>query len=453
MNIVFLTSRFFPEARGGTEAYTYTIAQALRARGHTVSVLYAPVWEKARRDRPYRVDSEDGLYEGMPVRKLRFDWQSAPDRHEYLFGCNPTIAQRITDFLIQQSAQIAHVTSCIHLSSAALTAPLAIGIPVVLTLTQYWQICPRTTLQRRDGAFCPGRQNGITCLRCLYGETRPLRLIEKLPSSLQKRLSQILRNVPALGAWNSSLSLIGAVERRNRWLPVLLRQVQLITPSQFMARAMVNSGLVPPDHIHYSPHGHDLSRLAQGALKTPSAGVRFGFTGNVLPHKGVHLLIEAFKQLPSGASAELHIYGDMEADREYGRRVREMAGDHPAIVFYGRFDHDEIGRILQGIDVVVVPSTLFENAPVTIAEAFSARTPVIATDLGGMAEAVQHGVNGLLFQLNDVEDLARQMLRLVEDRGLLERLRDGCPPVRTVEDEVNGLLKLYARLLDGKQEA
>jgi glycosyltransferase involved in cell wall biosynthesis len=451
MNISFLTSRFFPESRGGAQAYTYTIAQALREKGHKVSVLYAPVWEKAQQGRSYQVAVEDSIYEGLMVRRLSFDWRSAPDRHEYLFGSNPIIKDRIVDFLTRQSAQVAHVTSCIHLSSAALTAPIALDIPVILTFTQYWTICPRSTLQRSDGSFCSGRRDGTTCLRCLYGETRPLRLIDILPAVLQKRLGQVLRDVPAIGAWNSSLSLIGAVERRNQQLPHLLRKVELIAPSRFLAQIIADSGLAPLANIRYSPHGHDLSRSARGAIKTPRGGLRFGFTGKAIPIKGVHLLVEAFKQLPVSCGAQLLIYGDTGAVPAYGRQVRDLAGDHPSIHFEGRYEHEQIGSILQGIDVVVVPSTQYENAPLTIAEAFSAKTPVIVTRLGGMAEIVAHEKNGLLFQLNDVDDLARQMRALIQDGSLWERLRAGCPPVRTVSHEVDALDGLYSELLRERQ--
>lgn len=452
MNVVLLTCRFFPEARGGTEAYTYTIAQALRAKGHAVSVVYAPVWDKVQMDRPYQVAVEDGVYEGLVVRKLQFDWKSAPNRHEYLYGCNPIIEKLIVDYLRRQSAQVVHVTSCNHISLAALTAPLALGLPTVFTLTDYWTICPRTTLQKADGSFCTGRQNGLVCLACLYGQTRPLKLIDPCSSRIKGLVARFVSEFSSASAWNSSLSLVGAVERRNRYMPDFMSRVHLTAPSRFLAQTISESGLTPAENIHYSPHGHDLSRSALGAAKTRSRHLRFGFTGNVIPIKGVHLLVDAFKRLPPDCGAQLFIYGNADQESAYGRHVRELASDHPAIFFMGRFDHGDIGSILQGLDIVVVPSTWYENAPVTIAEAFSARTPVIATDLGGMAEAVQHGVNGLLFRPNDADDLAHQMGLLINDNAMLERLRVGCPPVRTVAEEADGLLALYTELLHTEQD-
>jgi glycosyltransferase involved in cell wall biosynthesis len=140
----------------------------------------------------------------------------------------------------------------------------------------------------------------------------------------------------------------------------------------------------------------------------------------------------------------------LDNDLEYAQYLQELADNHPGIIFRGQFDHDQIGHVLQDIDIVVVPSVCYENAPLTIAEAFSAKTPVIATGIGGMAEAIQHNENGLLFKVNDIGDLATQMQTLIENPAMLNKLRIGCPSVRTVDDEVDELMGVYADLLGRK---
>jgi glycosyltransferase involved in cell wall biosynthesis len=82
-----------------------------------------------------------------------------------------------------------------------------------------------------------------------------------------------------------------------------------------------------------------------------------------------------------------------------------------------------------------------------IFEAFAAGIPVVATDLGGMSEFVSHERNGLLFGLEDTHDLARQLRRLIEEPGLLGRLRAGIEPVKTVQENVDELEALYGGLL------
>ena len=96
------------------------------------------------------------------------------------------------------------------------------------------------------------------------------------------------------------------------------------------------------------------------------------------------------------------------------------------------------------LDVLVVPSRWYENAPGVIFEAFAAGMPVIATDLGGMSEFVKPGKNGLLFALDDAEDLAGRLRALIEERGLLERLRAGIKPVKGVGEYAGELIELYS---------
>ena len=98
------------------------------------------------------------------------------------------------------------------------------------------------------------------------------------------------------------------------------------------------------------------------------------------------------------------------------------------------------------LDVLVVPSRWYENAPGVIFEAFAARMPVIATDLGGMSEFVRPGKNGLLFALDRAEDLAGQLRTLIEDRSLLGRLLAGIEPVKTVDEYAGELIELYGTL-------
>ena len=113
----------------------------------------------------------------------------------------------------------------------------------------------------------------------------------------------------------------------------------------------------------------------------------------------------------------------------------------------------DAGRVLAGIDVIVVPSRWYENAPGVIFESFAAKAPVVAANLGGMSEFVWHEENGLLFEPEDAEDLGRGLRRLAGEPGLLERLRSGIGPVKTIGEYTDELVELYASLLREASEA
>jgi glycosyltransferase involved in cell wall biosynthesis len=181
--------------------------------------------------------------------------------------------------------------------------------------------------------------------------------------------------------------------------------------------------------------------------KTPSQKLRIGYVGQIIPIKGVHILIEAFKKANLEGRAKLEIWGGFEKDPGYVKQLKELVDDNASISLNGRFVHDDIANVFSNIDVLVVPSLWYENAPLVIQEAFAAETPVIATNLGGMAEMVSNEMNGLLFERGNAEDLARQLRRLIEEPGLLEGLRTGIPKVKTTEEEVSELETLYREIV------
>jgi glycosyltransferase involved in cell wall biosynthesis len=106
--------------------------------------------------------------------------------------------------------------------------------------------------------------------------------------------------------------------------------------------------------------------------------------------------------------------------------------------------------VFSRFDVLVVPS-LWYDFPLVIYEAFASQTPVIASNLGGMAEAIEHAVNGLLFEPESSEDLADQIKQFLLQPQLLKNLIDGSLVVKTVDQEAMELENVYQYLIDQYQ--
>ncbi len=117
------------------------------------------------------------------------------------------------------------------------------------------------------------------------------------------------------------------------------------------------------------------------------------------------------------------------------------------VTFVGPYAHRDVGRLMAHIDWVVVPSIWWENAPMVIQEAFMHGRPVICSDIGGMAEAVTHGVDGLHFRVGDPWHLADVIRSATGTPGLWQQLRAGIQPVRQVETTSERLCASYLRLL------
>jgi glycosyltransferase involved in cell wall biosynthesis len=176
--------------------------------------------------------------------------------------------------------------------------------------------------------------------------------------------------------------------------------------------------------------------------------INFGFIGQITPIKGLHVLIDAFNTNNFIVKAKLIIYGSYDHDPIYRERIEQSINGHTeSISLRGSFSHEQLDEVLSEIDVLIVPSLWHENNPRVIQEAFAAQTPVVASNVGGMSEFVEHEVNGLLFERNNEIDLAKQLSRIINEPDLLPRLQEGIKPVKTIETEVEELILFYKELI------
>jgi glycosyltransferase involved in cell wall biosynthesis len=122
----------------------------------------------------------------------------------------------------------------------------------------------------------------------------------------------------------------------------------------------------------------------------------------------------------------------------------QAAGETVAMV--GRYRPTDLSALMAAVDWVVVPSIWWENAPLVIQEAFAHGRPVICSDIGGMAEKVTDGVNGLHFRAGDPQSLADVIARAVGTEGLWDDLVGGITQVHDLSTHVETLCDLYAEL-------
>ncbi|MBA2489050.1 MAG: glycosyltransferase family 4 protein [Chloroflexi bacterium] len=233
---------------------------------------------------------------------------------------------------------------------------------------------------------------------------------------------------------------------------------RFIAPSHFLLERYVEWG-IPRDRILFEDYGR--TAVARFASDHDRPRDRFGFFGQFNPYKGADVLLEAMKLLGlasegldgEGPVPHVWLHGanlDIQAG-EFQTRFRELlesAGDNVTLV--GTYRHADLARLMANVDWVVVPSIWWENSPLVIQEAFMHGRPVLCSDIGGMAEKVENGVNGLHFAVGDPEDLARTMARAAGSPGLWETLRAGIPQIYPMDQHVQRLTELYGHLLEGR---
>ena len=117
--------------------------------------------------------------------------------------------------------------------------------------------------------------------------------------------------------------------------------------------------------------------------------------------------------------------------------------------YHGPYDNARVDALMRAQDVVLVPSVWWENSPVVIQEARRNRVPVICSDIGGMAEKVRDGIDGLHFRAGSAEDLADKLSLALTEPALWERLVRNAPRPLDAAGCAETHLALYRRLLGG----
>jgi glycosyltransferase involved in cell wall biosynthesis len=432
MRIAIALHHFPPRYTAGAEWRAYRTAVALQSRGHAVSVICVEYIDTGPAG---RVAWQDEVYDGIPVRRLSFNLAAAPDRFRWEYD-NLWIGEHVQTFLREQQPDVFHVISGYLITASALQAAFQLGQPTVVTLTDFWFLCPRITLLRSNGQVSTLPISPVTCARCLGEEKRRYRL----PGQIASGLMDVF--------WRSQAKQIRRVETRLAFLRQTLNQVNaIISPSQFLRSVFVESG-VEAERILYSRQGRDFPDLRPELLdKTPSSHLRVGYVGQIAWHKGVHVLIEAVRSL-TGIPLTVKFYGDTTPFPAYAQQLQQLTAGDERFEWKGVYHRQDVSRVLRDLDVIAVPSLWYENSPNVILEAFAHRTPVLATNLGGMAELVHHEQDGLLFELGRADSLAGQLRRLVTEPQLLPTLRANIGPVKSVAQEIDELEAIYRQVID-----
>ena len=274
-----------------------------------------------------------------------------------------------TTLLHELQPDIVHVTHLLNHTAALLDAVNDLEIPAVATFTDFFGFCMNVKLEAANGDLCTGpnsqRTNCFTCCaKAGVSQAYPAfseRRGDKLAPLL--RLGCIsfnaLHNLPILRRSQLSLQLKVIKARPELLARYYSLYRAVIAPTRFLQSAYELNGFTaaPIHKIHF---GVDLDRKPK-ALRPASAPTRFGFIGQIAPHKGTALLAEAFCRLPSGQS-ELHIYGSESQYPAYFQAMKQRCAGF-AVFFHGSFPTDQIRPVLDELDFLVIPSTWYENSP------------------------------------------------------------------------------------------
>ncbi|GIP33947.1 glycosyltransferase family 4 protein [Paenibacillus sp. J2TS4] len=241
-------------------------------------------------------------------------------------------------------------------------------------------------------------------------------------------MRQLFPGTPVLLTIHSSyereLILNGKIKAdgpEHRFLTSLYRELEVKLDQILTVSASFKSYLAPyveePDKIGIVPNGFDESRFRP--MPHENETLQFITMCRLVPAKGLDTLLEACSELKkNGHSFVLHIIGDGPIQKELEQMAVEL-DLYEETIFYGYMLHPE--QFMPFFDIFVLPSRA-EAFGSVFAEAALCRLALVGTNVGGIAEQIEHGYNGLLVPPGDSPALAKELTRLIEDAELRTRL-------------------------------
>ena len=413
--ILLITHGFPPESLGGVEQHVDGLAQALGAAGHEVTVL-------ARSAAPDAPDAPQGtllppvaIAKGVLLQRLVYRWQGV-DEFGDLYKI-PVLEAAVDEWLRSQPSpfDLAHVHHLTGLSTGLLQVlKQQHGIPTVLTLHDYWTLCPRGQMFAVDESVCLSVEQSrcaACCARTFPGWLDPYPPVAgPLPQPGQAG------EVVDPGAAPNPRDAAAAVQAIHDAARDLLAIPDALVVPSARAIAPFEGHGIPRERFTVVENGVDTTALESLPIPEPTGRpLRIGFLGTLIPSKGLDVLVQAVQRLPAG-SASLRIHGNaVPYHGDDGFLTRVFSGLQPEddIHYEGPYRTADLRRLLESIDVLAAPARWHEAFGLTVREALAAGRPVLVSRMGGLQDAVADGVEGRVLPPDDIDAWAEALGELV----------------------------------------
>ncbi len=412
MKIIYLIHQFYPEYYTGTEKFVYNIALMTQKFGNKVKVITYSFYEDTFYDKCVGdILFKEFIYKGIPV--LAFKSKKPP--YDLHFGLeNKRIAEFAENAIKTERPDIIHVGHPMRVHEF-IKAAINLSIPYIITLTDFFLMCPKVILTTTSGDLCTGPQNGIAC------------------NKMCKDFSEIyIKN------------------RLKQAEYIFMNAEKILSPSKFVASMFKKE--FPNVKINTINHGIRYKNIkTNNTIYNNKNEIVFGYAGSLNFHKGVHILLKAFDSIEN-KNIKLKIYGS--GQEEYVNKLKDIAKIDDRVEFCGVFAEEQMGDILSLIDVIVLPSICYESYSLILHETLACNVPVIASNLGGMAEKIKDDFNGYTFETGNYKSLKDKMEFIINNPEILNKMKENIRKdmiIPTVEQEAYNYLKIYETICSKKQ--
>lgn len=346
--------------KGGAERHVFELSAGLRRLGHEV----VPFAMRSPRDEP--TPWSKNFVSPVETGRVSWGWSGLRTAGRFLWSFEA--ARRFGRLLDATKPDLVHLHNIYHqISPSILPVAKKRGLPVIMTVHDYALLAPNYSLFH-DGRICEVTKPDRFCRaighRCVRG-SRAASALCALELLFHRRL--YARDID-----------------------------RFIVPSRFVGALMVEYGF-DPKKIDHLPH------FVDAASRQPSfgAGEYALYVGRLSGEKGVDILVRAAARCPD---VPVRIVGTGPDEA----RLKALAAEIKAfnVDFRGAKYGAELGAEYAGARFVVIPSVWYEPFGLIALEAYAAGKPVVASEIGGLAELLRPGETGVPVSAGDIDGLA-----------------------------------------------
>lgn len=439
MRVLHVPYTFFPDPVGGTEIYVEELANSLTSHGIS-SAIAAP-------------GSKNETYERRGLRVYRFAVSETLSDLSEMYGEGDSYAAgNMARILEEELPDVLHLHSYTRATSLRLgRLAHARGIPVVFTYHTPTVSCARGTLLHWGEVPCDGFVQAERCAACVL---QSYRLPKPLAIALSKTTPRKLRWTTHTGHFWTVLRTRELLSLRERTIHSFLNETDhLVALSNWTVDLLHRNGIAE-EKISLVPHGmtRTVNEIPTTTPRSPGV-LKIIALGRLDTTKGFDVLIRAIRQIPE-APLRLDIYGvaQSESGERYAAELDRLRGTDPRIRIQSPVPHYEVVPLFQQYDLAAVPSHWIETGPLVILEAFAAGIPVIGSNLGGIADKIQDGVNGVLVKHSSVRAWRNELQALINEPTQVTRLKEGAQRTRIPDPPAEKLLNIYTQVLQKQQQ-
>jgi glycosyltransferase involved in cell wall biosynthesis len=459
-----------PKEIGGVANYTRPLAKKFAETGHEVFYLYSGAYTSKYdlRLSPYiKCNRDDFPFECAEIinsTNLPFNYG-----HPELDMRTPKMDELLSQYLDKIKPDVMHINSRFGFPVSINQVASDLGITVLNTIHVYGYICQKRVMIDYEGKPCPGPFDLNKCAVCTgtlnYRKERIRAVLRNYNKGLKVNCPSAFnffqRIKGNLKPTNPSSQKVTVKSPEKESAPQLAERLaarlayctdvlnrysdRVICVSNDVKNTLMNFG-VNESRLLVQHIGSVIAEKQTPNKQPLHEPIVIGNIGGVNYYKGIHVLVEAAAKVKN-TNFIVRIFG--KYDEEYVRSLMERFSDL-SIDFTGRYKPEDLPEILKQIDVMVLPSICNDTAPQTIFESFSGGVPIIASNIGGFPDFVQHDHNGLLFEAGNSDDLAEKIDVVLSDPERLVKFKQNIPKLKTITENAHELISLYSELQEAR---